>query len=152
MHILVHGVGHRPDPLGRQVWSIQWLQICCLYDWFFFYLDLMFCMFFFWHSWLLIKPLTFKYMKAFLNTKWWWAQALSVILTVIDTLFVSWNRNIIFWYLQVIHFITFYMPLWGAILFNGLTYFQVIRMLNNATRVSTHPSFLFSEYIGPTVC
>ncbi|CAI9755758.1 unnamed protein product [Fraxinus pennsylvanica] len=36
---------------------------------------------------------------------------------------------------KVVHFITFYAPLWGAILFNGITYFQVIRMLNNATRM-----------------
>uniref|UniRef100_A0A2N9ESE3 G-protein coupled receptors family 2 profile 2 domain-containing protein n=1 Tax=Fagus sylvatica TaxID=28930 RepID=A0A2N9ESE3_FAGSY len=35
-----------------------------------------------------------------------------------------------------VHFITFYMPLWGAILYNGFTYFQVIRMLNNATRMA----------------
>ncbi|GLT66514.1 hypothetical protein SLA2020_388740 [Shorea laevis] len=35
-----------------------------------------------------------------------------------------------------IHLITFYMPLWGAILYNGFTYFQVIRMLNNATRMA----------------
>ncbi|XP_057776408.1 G-protein coupled receptor 1 [Salvia miltiorrhiza] len=37
---------------------------------------------------------------------------------------------------QVVHFVTFYAPLWGAILFNGFTYFQVIRMLNNATRMA----------------
>ncbi|KAF2310354.1 hypothetical protein GH714_007951 [Hevea brasiliensis] len=37
---------------------------------------------------------------------------------------------------QAIHFITFYAPLWGAILYNGFTYFQVIRMLNNATRMA----------------
>lgn len=37
---------------------------------------------------------------------------------------------------KVIHFITFYAPLWGAILFNGFTYFQVIRMLTNATRMA----------------
>lgn len=37
--------------------------------------------------------------------------------------------------MQAVHFITFYVPLWGAILYNGFTYFQVIRMLNNATRV-----------------
>ncbi|XP_054799215.1 G-protein coupled receptor 1 [Prosopis cineraria] len=37
---------------------------------------------------------------------------------------------------KAIHFITFYMPLWGAILYNGFTYFQVIRMLNNATRMA----------------
>ncbi|KAF6138788.1 hypothetical protein GIB67_025950 [Kingdonia uniflora] len=36
----------------------------------------------------------------------------------------------------VVHFGTFYAPLWGAILFNGVTYFQVIRMLNNATRMA----------------
>ncbi|KAK4422179.1 G-protein coupled receptor 1 [Sesamum alatum] len=37
---------------------------------------------------------------------------------------------------KVVHFITFYAPLWGAILFNGITYFQVIRMLKNATRMA----------------
>ncbi|KAI5669593.1 hypothetical protein M9H77_19446 [Catharanthus roseus] len=37
---------------------------------------------------------------------------------------------------KAVHFITFYAPLWGAILFNGVTYFQVIRMLNNATRMA----------------
>ncbi|KAL7186984.1 hypothetical protein ACSBR1_037122 [Camellia fascicularis] len=37
---------------------------------------------------------------------------------------------------KVVHFITFYVPLWGAIIFNGVTYFQVIRMLNNATRMA----------------
>ncbi|PSS01354.1 G-protein coupled receptor like [Actinidia chinensis var. chinensis] len=37
---------------------------------------------------------------------------------------------------KVVHFITFYVPLWGAIIFNGITYFQVIRMLNNATRMA----------------
>ncbi|CAL5206240.1 unnamed protein product [Lathyrus oleraceus] len=37
---------------------------------------------------------------------------------------------------KAIHFITFYMPLWGAILYNGFTYMQVIRMLNNATRMA----------------
>ncbi|KAF9616100.1 hypothetical protein IFM89_028566 [Coptis chinensis] len=47
---------------------------------------------------------------------------------------------------KAVHFITFYAPLWGAILFNGLTYFQVIRMINNATRMAvgmsdrSHPS------------
>ncbi|ERM95257.1 hypothetical protein AMTR_s00008p00020330 [Amborella trichopoda] len=35
---------------------------------------------------------------------------------------------------KVVQLITFYAPLWGAILFNGFTYFQVILMLNNATR------------------
>ncbi|KAG8499499.1 hypothetical protein CXB51_006056 [Gossypium anomalum] len=38
--------------------------------------------------------------------------------------------------MQAVHFITFYVPLWGAILYNGFTYFQVIRMLNNATRMA----------------
>ncbi|KAK6927206.1 hypothetical protein RJ641_005797, partial [Dillenia turbinata] len=38
--------------------------------------------------------------------------------------------------MQVVHFVTFYAPLWGAILFNGFTYFQVIQMLNNATRMA----------------
>ncbi|KAL8254753.1 hypothetical protein R6Q59_032974 [Mikania micrantha] len=37
---------------------------------------------------------------------------------------------------KVVHFFTFYAPLWGAILFNGITYFQVIRMLNNVTRMA----------------
>ncbi|KAB1219864.1 G-protein coupled receptor 1 [Morella rubra] len=37
---------------------------------------------------------------------------------------------------KAVHFITFYIPLWGAILYNGFTYFQVIRMLNNATRMA----------------
>ncbi|EPS58978.1 hypothetical protein M569_15833, partial [Genlisea aurea] len=37
---------------------------------------------------------------------------------------------------QVVHFVTFYAPLWGAILFDGFTYFQVIRMLNNAARMA----------------
>ncbi|XP_052107339.1 G-protein coupled receptor 1 isoform X3 [Arachis duranensis] len=37
---------------------------------------------------------------------------------------------------KAIHLLTFYMPLWGAILYNGFTYFQVIRMLNNATRMA----------------
>ncbi|KAL8208568.1 hypothetical protein R6Q57_007980 [Mikania cordata] len=35
-----------------------------------------------------------------------------------------------------VHFFTFYAPLWGAILFNGITYFQVIRMLNNVARMA----------------
>ncbi|KAK8988302.1 hypothetical protein V6N11_065896 [Hibiscus sabdariffa] len=38
--------------------------------------------------------------------------------------------------MQAVHFMTFYVPLWGAILYNGFTYFQVIRMLNNATRMA----------------
>ncbi|KAK3436081.1 hypothetical protein EUGRSUZ_C00739 [Eucalyptus grandis] len=37
---------------------------------------------------------------------------------------------------KAVHFITFYAPLWGAILYNGFSYFQVIRMLNNATRMA----------------
>ncbi|CAM6038639.1 unnamed protein product [Sphagnum compactum] len=37
---------------------------------------------------------------------------------------------------KVLRFMTFYMPLWGAILFNGTVYFQVIRMLNHATRMA----------------
>lgn len=41
---------------------------------------------------------------------------------------------------KVVHFITFYVPLWGAIVFNGVTYFQVIRMLNNATRMAVDMS------------
>ncbi|XP_024384343.1 G-protein coupled receptor 1 isoform X1 [Physcomitrium patens] len=34
---------------------------------------------------------------------------------------------------KVLRFMTFYLPLWGAILFNGIAYFQVIRVINNAT-------------------
>nr|GEX11444.1 G-protein coupled receptor 1 [Tanacetum cinerariifolium] len=37
---------------------------------------------------------------------------------------------------KAVHFFTFYAPLWGAILFNGIVYFQVIRMLNNVTRMA----------------
>ncbi|XP_039125622.1 G-protein coupled receptor 1 [Dioscorea cayenensis subsp. rotundata] len=37
---------------------------------------------------------------------------------------------------KVAHFMTFYAVLWGAILYNGFTYFQVIRMLNNARRMA----------------
>lgn len=37
---------------------------------------------------------------------------------------------------KAVHFITFYMPLWGAILYNGFTYFQVISMLKNARRMA----------------
>ncbi|KAJ3695783.1 hypothetical protein LUZ60_001160 [Juncus effusus] len=37
---------------------------------------------------------------------------------------------------KVAHLVTFYAPLWSAILYNGITYFQVNRMLNNATRMA----------------
>jgi hypothetical protein len=37
---------------------------------------------------------------------------------------------------KAVHFLTFYAPLWGAILYNGFTYFQVIRMLRNARRMA----------------
>ncbi|GJN29371.1 hypothetical protein PR202_gb17594 [Eleusine coracana subsp. coracana] len=37
---------------------------------------------------------------------------------------------------SVLHLITFYLPLWGAILYNGFTYYEVNRMLNNATRMA----------------
>ncbi|KAK1373510.1 hypothetical protein POM88_029703 [Heracleum sosnowskyi] len=37
---------------------------------------------------------------------------------------------------RVVHFVTFYAPLWGAIIFNGIAYFQVIRMPNNAVRMA----------------
>ncbi|KAH9606476.1 hypothetical protein KSS87_023231 [Heliosperma pusillum] len=37
---------------------------------------------------------------------------------------------------DVVHFGTFYAPLWGAILYNGFTYLQVIRMLKSATRMA----------------
>ncbi|KAI7989709.1 G-protein coupled receptor 1 [Camellia lanceoleosa] len=45
-------------------------------------------------------------------------------------------KLVFFLALSAVHFITFYVPLWGAIIFNGVTYFQVIRMLNNATRMA----------------
>ena len=45
--------------------------------------------------------------------------------------------------MQAVHFVTFYLPLWGAILYNGFTYFQVIRMLNNATRVGVRFCWFF---------
>ena len=51
-------------------------------------------------------------------------------------------------YLQVLHLITFYLPLWGAILYNGFTYYEVNRMLNNATRVSTLSLNSSHLYIG----
>ncbi|CAN6682479.1 unnamed protein product [Malus baccata var. baccata] len=37
---------------------------------------------------------------------------------------------------KALHLVTFYMPLWGAILYNGFTYFQVISMLKNARRMA----------------
>ncbi|OWM78335.1 G-protein coupled receptor 1 [Punica granatum] len=42
---------------------------------------------------------------------------------------------------KAVHFITFYAPLWGAILYNGFSYFQVIRMLNNATHMAVGMSY-----------
>ncbi|KAM7507409.1 hypothetical protein LguiA_017862 [Lonicera macranthoides] len=47
-----------------------------------------------------------------------------------------WTETGHFGGLLMVHFITFYAPLWGAIIFNGITYFQVIRMLNNAARMA----------------
>ncbi|MCO5595017.1 hypothetical protein L7F22_049054 [Adiantum nelumboides] len=41
---------------------------------------------------------------------------------------------------KVVRFLTFYVPLWGAIIFNGVVYFQVIRMLNYATRMAVEMS------------
>lgn len=38
---------------------------------------------------------------------------------------------------QVAHFMTFYGPLWSAILYNGYTYYQVNRMLNNAAMMAS---------------
>jgi len=49
---------------------------------------------------------------------------------------------------KVLHLITFYLPLWGAILYNGFTYYEVNRMLNNATRVSTLSLNSCHLYIG----
>ncbi|KAG2330373.1 hypothetical protein Bca52824_001553 [Brassica carinata] len=37
---------------------------------------------------------------------------------------------------KAVHFLTFYAPLWGAILYNGFTYFQVIRMPRNDRRMA----------------
>eukprot|EP00271_Cylindrocystis_brebissonii_P006505 TRINITY_DN19282_c0_g1_i1.p1 TRINITY_DN19282_c0_g1~~TRINITY_DN19282_c0_g1_i1.p1 ORF type:complete len:328 (-),score=66.66 TRINITY_DN19282_c0_g1_i1:751-1734(-) len=39
---------------------------------------------------------------------------------------------------KVLRFVTFYVPLWAAILFNGAVYFQVIRMLSNASRMAAN--------------
>lgn len=44
------------------------------------------------------------------------------------------GREVVLVY-QVLRFMTFYLPLWGAILFNGIAYFQIIRVINNATSV-----------------
>lgn len=41
---------------------------------------------------------------------------------------------------KVVRFLIFYLPLWGAILFNGAIYFQVIRMLNYAARMAVEMS------------
>eukprot|EP00850_Spirogloea_muscicola_P016500 SM000134S26943 [mRNA] locus=s134:202027:204822:+ [translate_table: standard] len=37
---------------------------------------------------------------------------------------------------KVLRFLTFYIPLWSAIIFNGTVYYQVIRMLSFATRMA----------------
>ncbi|KAJ7966346.1 G-protein-coupled receptor 1 [Quillaja saponaria] len=44
-----------------------------------------------------------------------------------------WGTSLV---MTAAHLVTFYVPLWGAILYNGYTYFQVICMLNNATRMA----------------
>lgn len=49
---------------------------------------------------------------------------------------------------KVVHFATFYVPLWGAILYNGLTYLQVIRMLKNATRMAAGMSDRAHQFDG----
>ncbi|KAJ8423865.1 hypothetical protein Cgig2_033789 [Carnegiea gigantea] len=49
---------------------------------------------------------------------------------------------------NVVHFATFYVPLWGAILYNGLTYLQVIRMLKNATRMAAGMSDRAHQFDG----
>lgn len=46
---------------------------------------------------------------------------------------------------KVSHFITFYAPLWGAILYNGFSYYQVNRMLNNAARMAVGMSDRFYQ-------
>ncbi|KAH7296518.1 hypothetical protein KP509_26G026500 [Ceratopteris richardii] len=56
---------------------------------------------------------------------------------------------------KVVRFITFYVPLWGAILFNGVVYFQVIRMLNYATRAMNrwgyYPLILIGSWAFGTI-
>ncbi|GBG83221.1 hypothetical protein CBR_g36835 [Chara braunii] len=37
---------------------------------------------------------------------------------------------------KILRFITFYLPLWGAILFNGVGYFQVIRTLGHTMKMA----------------
>lgn len=37
---------------------------------------------------------------------------------------------------KVLRFLTFYVPLWAAATFNGIVYFQVIRMLRNTSRMA----------------
>ncbi|CAN8302844.1 unnamed protein product [Cochlearia groenlandica] len=49
---------------------------------------------------------------------------------------------------QAVHFLTFYAPLWGAILYNGITYFQVIRMLRNARRMAVGMSDRADQFDG----
>ena len=54
---------------------------------------------------------------------------------------------------QVLRFLTFYVPLWGAILFNAIVYIQVIRMLSNASLVRrvggrTGPGHLVAQLLA----
>ncbi|GAB2296626.1 glycolytic proteins transcriptional activator gcr1 [Dionaea muscipula] len=64
----------------------------------------------------------------------------SVVMTVIRSIgnhhhghLGAWCWTETGWAGKVAHLLTFYAPLWGAILYNGVTYFQVIQMLRNAT-------------------
>ncbi|GJP29515.1 hypothetical protein CLOM_g16931 [Closterium sp. NIES-68] len=50
---------------------------------------------------------------------------------------------------KVLRFLTFYVPLWSAILFNGVIYFQVIRMLSNATRMAANMADRQKQMQGP---
>ncbi|CAI5493647.1 unnamed protein product [Closterium sp. Naga37s-1] len=50
---------------------------------------------------------------------------------------------------KVLRFLTFYVPLWSAILFNGVIYFQVIRMLSNATRMAANMADRQKQMEGP---
>ncbi|KAK6129524.1 hypothetical protein DH2020_036757 [Rehmannia glutinosa] len=94
----------------------------------------------------LVKPLQEKHDTECAIFKWDWLELGSRLLLLSDLLFSmrSYMRllsdligfGIFSVDSFVVHFITFYAPLWGAILFNGITYFQVIRMLNNATRMA----------------
>ncbi|PKA65720.1 G-protein coupled receptor 1 [Apostasia shenzhenica] len=56
---------------------------------------------------------------------------------------------------KVAHLITFYAPLWGAVLYNGVTYYQVHRMLSNASRAVNkwgyYPLILIGSWAFATI-